>query len=71
MRNPVVPAPRHMEGRVELEYAIGEGVAPAEIIEEPAVDPGIANRLLDVTHTLLYGCGHRGGHLIVAPPTRQ
>ena len=60
-----------MERRIELEYAIGEGVAPAEIIEEPAVDLGITKCLLNLADTLVYGRCHRGGHLIVAIPSRQ
>ena len=67
-RNPVVPSPRHMDGRIELEYTIGEGIAPAEIIEEPAVDLGITQCLLHLTDTLIYGRGHGRGHLIVALP---
>ena len=70
-RNPVVPSPRHMERRIELEYAIGEGVAPAEIIEEPAVNLGITKGLLNLADTLMYGRCHRRGHLIVAIPSRQ
>lgn len=70
-RNPVVPSPGHMERRIELEYAIGEGIAPAEIIEEPAVDLGITKCLLNLADTLLYGRGHGRGHLIVALPSRQ
>ncbi len=42
-----------MERRIELEYAIGEGVAPAEIIEEPAVDLGITQGLLNLADTLI------------------
>ena len=53
-RNPVVPSPRHMERRIELEDAIGEGVAPAEIVEEPAVDLGITQGLLNLADTLVW-----------------
>ena len=60
-----------MERRIQLEYAIGEGVAPAEIIEEPAVDLGITQGLLNLAHTLKYGRGHGRGHLIVALASRQ
>ena len=52
-RDPVVPSPGHMDGRIELEYTIGEGVAPAEIIEEPAVDLGITQCLLNFANTLI------------------
>ncbi len=70
-RNPVVPPPGHMEPRIELEYAIGEGVTPAEIVEEPAADLGIAQCLLNFADTLINGRGHSRGHLIVALPSRQ
>src|SRR5262245_28185291 len=69
--NPVIPSPRHMECRIEMEYAIGERIAPAEIIEEPAVDPGITQGLLNLADTLLHGCGHNRRHLIVALPGSQ
>ena len=35
--NPIVPAPRDMPGRIEQQYAIGQGIAAAEVVEEPAV----------------------------------
>ena len=70
-RNPVVPAPRHMERGIEQEYSIGEGVASAEIIEEPAVDLGITKSLLNLADTLMYGRAHGRGHLIVAQQSRQ
>jgi hypothetical protein len=60
-----------MEGRIELEDAIGEGVAPAEIIEKPAVDFGIAKCLLNLADTLLNSRSHRAWHLIVTLPSRQ
>jgi hypothetical protein len=60
-----------MEGRIEMEDPIGEGVAPAEIIEEPAVDLGIAKCLLNLADTLLDGHGHHEWHLIVRLPSRQ
>jgi hypothetical protein len=41
-----------MDRRIELEYPIGEGVTPAEIIEEPAVDLGITQGLLNLADTL-------------------
>ena len=42
-----------MERRIELEDPIGEGVAPAEIIEEPAVDLGVTQCLLNLADTLM------------------
>jgi hypothetical protein len=57
-RNPVVPAPGHMKCRIELEYPIGEGVAPAEIIEEPAVNLSVTQGLLNLADTLRYGRHH-------------
>ena len=45
-----------MECRIELEYAIGERVAPAEIIEEPAVDLGI-------TQSNLLNASRRSGEI--------
>jgi hypothetical protein len=36
-RNPVVPPTGHMARRVEQQYAVGERIAPAEVIEEPTV----------------------------------
>ena len=44
-----------MERRIELEYAIGEEVAPAEIVKEPTVDLGITQCLLNLADTLIYG----------------
>src|SRR6188768_4048411 len=52
-RNPVVPASCHMEGRIELEDAIGKRIASAKIIEKPAVDLGITEGLLNLADTLL------------------
>jgi hypothetical protein len=60
-----------MEGRIELKYAIGEGVTLAEIIEKPAIDFAITKCLLNLTDTLLYRRSHRGWHLIVTLRTRQ
>jgi hypothetical protein len=60
-----------MEGRIELKYAIGEGVTPAEIIEKPAIDFGITKCLLNLADTLRYGHSHRGRHLIVTLGSRQ
>jgi hypothetical protein len=60
-----------VEHRIELEYAIGEGVAPAEIIEEPAINLGITKCLLNFADTLVYGRYHCRGHLIAAMPRRQ
>jgi hypothetical protein len=60
-----------MERGIEFKYAIGEGVAPTEIIKEPAVDFGITQCLLNFTDTLIDGRGHSSRHLIVALPSRQ
>jgi hypothetical protein len=60
-----------MEGRIELKYAIGEGVTPAEIIEQPAIDFGITKCLLNLADTLLYGRSHHEWHLIVTLGSRQ
>src|SRR2546426_9063034 len=43
----VVPAPRHVAGRIELQDAGGQGVAAAKIVEQPAVKPGFLEGLLD------------------------
>ncbi len=70
-RNPVVPASRYMERWIEPEDAIGEGVAAAEIVEQPAVDFGFAKGLLNFIYALVEGRGHGGRHLIVEIPRRQ
>ena len=40
-----------MESRIELEYAIGKGVAAAEIIKEPAIDLSVTQGLLNLGDT--------------------
>lgn len=49
--NPVVPSARHMDSRIELEYAIGKGIAAAKIIKEPAVDLSLTQSLLNLADT--------------------
>jgi hypothetical protein len=44
----VEPAARGQTLVVELEDAVGEGVAAAEVVEEPAVEAGLFERGLDV-----------------------
>ncbi len=45
--NQVVPAPRHVAFGIELQDAGGQGVAPAKVVEQPAVKPGFPEGLLD------------------------
>ena len=47
-----------MKCGIELEYPIGEGIAPAEIIEEPAVNLRVTQSLLNLADTLRYGRDH-------------
>jgi hypothetical protein len=76
----VEPAARGELVRVELEDAVGERVALAEVVEEPAVEVGVAERLLyvgDARGRLLVRelgvvCAHKfscAGH--VRRPARQ
>ena len=52
--NPVVPAAGDVSGRIEAEHAVRQGIAAAEIIEEPAVQAGsLAESLLDLGEALV------------------
>src|SRR6266705_5247993 len=48
----VVPAPRHVAGRIELQDAGGQGVAAPKVVEQPAVKPGFPEGLLDGGNTV-------------------
>src|SRR2546428_13515919 len=48
----VVPAPRHVAGRIELQDAGGQGVAAAKGVEQPAVKLGFPEGLLEGGNTV-------------------
>src|SRR5207245_10322704 len=48
----VVPAPRHVAGRIELQDAGGQGAAAAKVVEQPAVKLGFPGGLLDGGNTV-------------------
>ena len=52
----VVPAPRDVRFRVEAQNAPGDGVAMMVVVEEPAVEAGLAQRRLNrvKVHTRFY-----------------
>src|SRR5215469_6696452 len=58
--NPIVPASCDVNCRIEQQDAIGQGVAPTEIIKEPTIKrTGFAERLLNVQNPLVMRGRHR------------
>jgi len=62
-----------MAGRVEQQYSIGQRIAPAKIVNQPAVGrPALADRRLNRRNTLMKLCmHHRRGIIFAETGSRQ
>ena len=45
--NQIIPAPGHVALGIDLQDSGGQRIAPAKVVEQPAVEPGVPEGLLD------------------------